>query len=152
MGVNNDIAEATNCEFSTCGFRKQTEVKLYQYNFVNLWYNKFVSTFLLTTCAIFFLVPQVIQPPVDLYTVTFDESMSSVQLMCSLNIEIPSSVTVILLDGDNPFDLGPYDTVTQAGTTTTLIIGNPQQSDDGVYRCSFIGFNQQPVARIIRLG
>ena len=102
-------------------------------------------------CKIIFLVPQIIQPPVDLYTVTFNESTDSIQLMCSLNIDIPSSVTVIWLDGPNIFDVGPYDTITQDGTTTTLVIGNPQPSDDGVYRCTFI-FDQWLVARFIQLG
>ena len=100
----------------------------------------------------YFLVPQVIQPPENLYTKVFDASMSSVQLMCSLNIEIPSSVTVTWLYNSNEFILGPYDTITQGGTTTTLTIGNPQPSDAGIYQCSFMGFDQQIVGRFIELG
>ena len=98
-------------------------------------------------CAIF-LAPQVIQPPAGLYTVTFDESTTSVRLMCSLNIDIPSSVTVTWLYNSNAFDLGPSDVITQAGTTTTLILGNPQPSDAGAYQCIFGEFDQ----RIIQLG
>ena len=77
--------------------------------------------------------------------------MSSVQLMCSLNIDIPSSVTVTWLDGSNEFMLGPDDTITQDGNTATLIIGNPQQSDANVYECSF-RFDQQVVGKRIQLG
>ena len=102
-------------------------------------------------CAIF-LAPQFIQPPADFYRVTFDESASSVQLMCLLNIDIPSSVTVTWLYYSNSFNLGPSDVITQAGTTTTLIIGNPQQSDAGVYRCSFRGIVENPIGRFIELG
>ena len=72
--------------------------------------------------------------------------------MCSLNIDIPSSVTVWWLDGSNFFDLGPSDTITQAGTIATLVIGNPQPSDAGYYRCSFSGFDQHYVGRFIQLG
>ena len=102
-------------------------------------------------CAIF-LASQIIQPPADFYTVTFDESASSVSLMCLLNIDIPSSVTVRWLDGNNPFNLGPSDAITQAGTTTTLIIGNPQPSDTGLYQCSFRGIVENPIRRFIELG
>ena len=99
-----------------------------------------------------FLVPQIIQPPVIFYTVTFDMSTSAVQLVCSLNIDIPSSVTVIWTHNGNIFNLGPSDTITQAGSTATLIIGNPQPSDAGTYQCSFIGFDKEPVGRFIDLG
>ena len=68
--------------------------------------------------------------------------------MCSLNIDIPSSVTVIWTRNDNLFNLGPSDTIMQAGNTTTLIIGNPQPPDAGFYRCSFVGLD----TRIIQLG
>ena len=82
----------------------------------------------------------------------FNESASSVQLICSLNIDIPSSVTVTWLDGNHVFNLGPSDAITQAGNTTTLIIGNPQQSDAGVYQCSFRGIVENPIGRFIELG
>ena len=83
---------------------------------------------------------------------TFDESANSVPLMCSLNIDIPTSVTVKWLDGNNPFNLGPSDAIIQAGTTTTLIIGNLQPSDDGIYQCSFGGIVENPIRRFIELG
>ena len=113
---------------------------------VYLFLNSFPLKF--NPCAIF-LVPQIIQPP---DTVTFDESASSVQLMCSLNIDIPSSVTISWLYNSNTFNLGPSDSITQAGTTTTLIIGNPQPSDAGLYQCSFGGIVEHPIGRFIMLG
>ena len=88
-------------------------------------------------------VPQIIQPPVDFYTVTFDESTNSVQLMCSLNIDIPSSVTVIWLYNSNLAMTTPPNGVITAGNTTTLVIGNPQPSDEGVYGCTLIELNLQ---------
>ena len=90
---------------------------------------------------------QIIQPPVNLFKVTFNEPSSSVQLMCSLNIDIPSSVTVRwFLDNVNIFT--PHEVIT-AGNTTTLLIENPQLSDAGDYQCLFMGLNVQ---RIIVLG
>ena len=66
--------------------------------------------------------------------------------MCSLNIDIPSSVTVIWT----------YNTirvitngVSTTGNTTTLVIGNPQPSDAGVYSCTFSELRLQ---RLITLG
>ena len=97
-------------------------------------------------CLILIIVPQIIEPPDNFHTVTFDESTSSVQLMCSLNVIIPSTVTVTWTH-DN-IVTHPNE-VTQSGNTTTLVIVNPQPSDAGVYECVFIGLNLQ---RIISLG
>ena len=72
--------------------------------------------------------------------------------MCSLNIDIPSSVTVTWTHNGNPLSLGPSDAITHAGTTTTVIIGNPQPSDAGVYQCSFRGIVENPIGRLIQLG
>ena len=94
-------------------------------------------------------MPQIIQPPVDYHTVAFDESTSSVQLMCSLNIDIPSSVTVTWLLSNNHAMTAPPNGVITAGNTTTLIIGNPQPSDAGAYGCSFSELN---LLRFISLG
>ena len=95
-------------------------------------------------------VPQIIQPPSDFQTITFDESTSSVQLMCSLNIIIPPSVTVTWSHNSNPFlTIEPPNEVTTAGNTTTLVIRNPQPSDAGVYQCMFSGLILQ---RFISLG
>ena len=98
------------------------------------------------------LDPQFIQPPDNPYTVTFDDSTDSVQLICSLNIDIPSSVTVTWLHNSNRVNLKSSDAITQADNTATLIIGNPQAPNIGEYRCSFTGFDQEVVVRIIQLG
>jgi len=90
---------------------------------------------------------QIIQPSDNSHTVTFTESSSSVQLMCSLNVIIPSNVTVIWTHNGNPPSLDSR--VTQTGNTTTLLIENPQPSDAGQYSCTFGGLNLQ---RIITLG
>ena len=105
---------------------------------------------ILTCCAILALDPEIIQPPTDFHTVTFDESTSSVQLMCSLNIDIPSSIMVIWLLNNN-FVVEPPNEVTQTGNTATLLIGDPQPSDVGDYACSFM-FNELLLRRFIRLG
>ena len=82
-------------------------------------------------------MPQIIQPPVNYHTVTFDESTNSVQLMCSLNIDIPSSVTVTWLLSNNHAMTTPPNGVITAGNTTTLTIENPQPSAAGDYQCVF---------------
>ena len=92
------------------------------------------------------IVPQIVQPPEDFHTVTFDESTSSVQLMCSLNVTIPSSVTVIWSYNSGTIT-SPHEVIT-AGNTTTLLIVNPQPSGAGNYWCTFSGLN---LLRIISL-
>ena len=93
------------------------------------------------------IIPQIIQPPVNFYTITFDQSSSSVQLMCSLNVTIPSNVIVTWTQNGN---LPPPNSIaTQDGDTTTLLIRNPQPIDVGVYRCVFRELNLQ---RFITLG
>ena len=57
--------------------------------------------------------------------------------MCSLNIGIPSSVTVRWLHNDNIVMTTSSNKKTQTGNTTTLTIENPQSSDAGVYQCVF---------------
>ena len=96
--------------------------------------------------SIIFLDIQIIQPPVDLFTVSFNESSSSVQLTCSLNIDIPSSVTVTWFL--NNIFTPPHEVIT-AGNTTTLLIENPQPSDANDYTCLFMGLDLQ---RVIVLG
>ena len=66
--------------------------------------------------------------------VTFTNSSSSVQLMCSLNVTIPSSMTVTWSHNGT---ITPPNEVSTAGSTTTLVIRNPQPSDAGVYQCVF---------------
>ena len=108
--------------------------------------------YVIATRTIFTVVLQIIQPPADLYIITFDESTSSVQLMCSLNIDIPSSVTVTWLRNSNLAMTTPPNGVITAGNTTTLVIGNPQPSDKGVYECVFIEMSMPLLRRLIDLG
>ena len=56
--------------------------------------------------------------------------------MCSLNIDIPSSVNVTWLHNGSDVMTTPNETIT-VYNTTTLTITNPQSSDAGVYHCVF---------------
>ena len=56
--------------------------------------------------------------------------------MCSLNIDIPSSVNVTWLHNSSDVVTTPNG-IRKAGNTTTLQIRNPQSSDAGVYHCVF---------------
>ena len=80
---------------------------------------------------------------------TFDELTSSVQLRCSLNVTIPSSVTVTWTHNNNTVIVTLSNEIMQTDNTATLLINNPQPSDVGDYRCLFGGLNLQ---RIIVLG
>ena len=62
--------------------------------------------------------------------------MSSVQLMCSLNVTIPSSMTVTWLHNGTIIMIPPNEVLT-ADSNTALVIRNPQPSDSGVYQCAF---------------
>ena len=73
----------------------------------------------------------------------FNESTDSVQLMCSLNIDIPSSVTVMWTHNSNFAMTTPPNGVLTTGNTTTLVIVNPQPSDAGLYQCTFRELNLQ---------
>ena len=72
--------------------------------------------------------------------------------MCSLNIDIPSSVTVLWTHNNNLAMTTPPNRVITAGNTTTLVIGNPQPSDDGYYQCVFSEMNTALLQRLIELG
>ena len=58
-------------------------------------------------------------------------------LTCSLNITIPSTVIVSWSHNGSVVMTTPPNEVTQTGSTTTLVIRNPQPSDAGVYQCVF---------------
>ena len=66
--------------------------------------------------------------------------------MCSLNIDIPSSVTVTWTYNDIRVITNGVSTI---GNTTTLVIGNPQPSDAGAYSCAF---SELLLRRYINLG
>ena len=57
--------------------------------------------------------------------------------MCSLNIDIPSSVMITWLHNDSDVMATSPNGVITTGNTTTLVIGNPQPSDAGDYQCVF---------------
>ena len=75
----------------------------------------------------------------------FDESAGSVQLTCSLNVTIPSSVTVTWTHNNNAVRTTLHNKIMQTGNTTTLLINNPQSSDVGDYQCVFGGLNLQRI-------
>ena len=91
----------------------------------------------MTSYVYMYSVVDIIQPTKNSHIVTFDESTSSVQLMCSLNIDIPSSVTVIWLHNNNTVMTTSSNNIMKTGNTTTLTIENPQSSNAGVYQCVF---------------
>ena len=76
------------------------------------------------------------QPSVDNSRVIVDVSANPVQLMCSLNADIPSNVEVTWLHNGSTI-MTPPNELTQTGSTTTLLIRNLQLSDAGVYQCVF---------------
>ena len=82
--------------------------------------------------CIFVIAPSIIHPPNDSYIVTVN-SLSSVQLMCSLNVTIPVSMIVIWSHNGNDI-MTPPNEVSITDSTTTLTI-NPQPSVAGVYEC-----------------
>ena len=82
-----------------------------------------------------FSVVDIVQPSMDNYTLTFDESTSSVQLMCSLNINISSNMIVTWLH-NNSMTI-PRNHVTTTGNTTALLISDLRPSNAGVYQCVF---------------
>ena len=85
--------------------------------------------------CIFVIAPSIIHPPNDSYIVTVN-SLSSVQLMCSLNVTIPSSMTVTWSHNGNDI-MGPPNNVSKSDNNLTLLIKNNQSSVAGVYQCVF---------------
>ena len=86
---------------------------------------------------------QIIQPSVNFVNIPFNELTSSVQLTCSLNIEIPSGVTVTWFFRGFPIIVEPPNEVITVDNSTTLVIHNPQPSDVGDYQCLFMGLDLQ---------
>lgn len=84
--------------------------------------------------------PPVTTPPI-FPTVLFNNLTSSVQLICSLNINIPSSVTVTWLYRGIPIIIGPPYEVITVDKNATLVIQNPQPSHAGDYQCLFMGLD-----------
>ena len=74
------------------------------------------------------------QPSTDYDVQIVSPTATMANLICSLNITIPSSVIVIWMHDSN---IIPLNEATQTGNTTTLLIENLQPSDAGVYQCVF---------------
>ena len=74
------------------------------------------------------------QPSTDYDVQIVSPTATMANLICSLNVTIPSSMIIIWLHNGT---LIPPNEVTQTGNTTTLLIENPQPSDAGVYQCVF---------------
>ena len=69
----------------------------------------------------------------DVHIVSPTATMAT--LTCSLNMTIPSTVIVSWIHNNTNFIDSRQ--ITQTDSTTTLLIGNLQPSDAGVYRCGF---------------
>ena len=77
------------------------------------------------------------QPLIDNDVQIVSPTATMATLTCSLNITIPSTVTVTWLHNGSVVMTTPPNEVIQTGNTTTLVIRNPQPSDAGVYQCVF---------------
>ena len=73
------------------------------------------------------------QPSTDYDVQIVSSTATMANLICSLNVTIPSSVVVIWIHNSIIIPSG----LTQTGNTTTLLIENLQPSDAGVYQCVF---------------
>ena len=71
-------------------------------------------------------------PPIDNYVQVVPPTATMVVVTCSLNVTIPSSTVVIWIHNNSQL---PSNKSQQTDSTTTLLIGNFQQSDTGFYRC-----------------
>ena len=89
----------------------------------------------------FVLVPQIIYPPVPFHLVTFNILTTSIRLSCSLGVTIPSSLNIIWTHNGSPVSTIYPNDVIRAGNKVTLLIGNLQPSDAGVYHCTFTELN-----------
>ena len=81
------------------------------------------------------------QPSTDYDVQIVPPTATMVNLTCSLNITIPSSVSISWIHNiDDPV---PASETIQTSHSTTLIIKNLQSSDAGVYQCVFddLGFD-----------
>ena len=76
------------------------------------------------------------QPSTDYDVQIVSSTATMANLICSLNVNIPGSVTIIWTHNSIPI-LSNEATQTTAGNTTTLQIENLQPSDAGVYQCVF---------------
>ena len=74
------------------------------------------------------------RPSFDDYVQVVSTTATTVNVMCSLNITIPSTVVILWIHNNTAIT---NDGVSQTGNTTTLLIGNFQPSVVGDYQCVF---------------
>ena len=77
------------------------------------------------------------QPSIDNDVQIVSPTATMTSITCSLNITIPSTVIVTWLHNGSVVMTTPSNQVTQIDSTTTLLIGDLQPSDAGVYQCVF---------------
>ena len=77
------------------------------------------------------------QPSTDNDVQIVSPTATMANVTCSLNVAIPSTVTVTWLHNGSVVIVTPPDTITQTDNSATLQIGNLQPSDAGVYQCVF---------------
>ena len=88
------------------------------------------------------------QPSTDNDVQIVSPTATMATLMCSLNITIPSNVTIVWFHNNT---ILPSNQVSTTSDTTSLQIGDLQPSDAGVYQCLFIDTSGWRLRRNIRL-
>ena len=92
------------------------------------------------------------QPSTDNDVQIVSSTASMAIMSCSLNITIPSSMFVLWRHNDSLVNIRPPNNATQTVKTATLLIGNLQPSDAGVYQCVFVNpINGSVLRRNIRV-
>jgi len=75
------------------------------------------------------------QPSTDNDEQIVSSTATMANVTCSLNVTIPYSMIIAWYHNGNLVNLRPPNNATQTGNTATLLIGNLQPSDAGVYQC-----------------
>jgi len=77
----------------------------------------------------------IIQPSTDNDVQIVYPTPTMAIMSCSLNVTIPSNMIVLWRHNGSLVNLTSPNNATQTGNTATLLIGNLQPSDAGVYQC-----------------
>jgi len=77
------------------------------------------------------------QPSTDNDVQIVSSTTTMANVTCSLNVTIPSNVIVLWRHNSNSAMTKSPNNATETGNTATLLIGNLQPSDAGVYQCRF---------------